>query len=412
MTSTKATCCPTHGRSDDFGNNFNLVDDSLRDLAGTTETAALALGDRLEDYRIRAAEIRGLASGLSAPQAAGWDEFVRSVGIRCDATEHNLYAALVSMQFYDITRQRFEHVADTMRMIRDDSGSDAGLAELCRLQSLHLVHAGDAFAEAVDHTKAMMLGIARDIARVAADAEAIREAIPETLPEETAERTVEALERIRALAGRLSADIENATEVAGGDAVIDIIGTTTAMLERIAVKSGPGDASCREAAHAAKMLEIENRYTMEQERAVHRAVSGKVAAAGPDVDGGEPGGGEGGIDWFTPDVGGESVKAKSEIRVAGDLTICNAASIHGDFLRAYQAGGTATVRFGDVQSVDLSFVQIVCATHRGFLENKRSLSFEGEIPGAVRKVIGESGIVGGACGIKSGPCPWETEEWF
>jgi anti-anti-sigma regulatory factor len=107
----------------------------------------------------------------------------------------------------------------------------------------------------------------------------------------------------------------------------------------------------------------------------------------------------------------KATKKKStagEYRLTGDLTLPTAPELKKLFIKAISAKGDLTFRFDKVGDVDLSFVQILCATHRAVHEKGRKITFTGNVPESFTRLLEESGLnVHVGCSLdNNAECPW------
>ena len=83
-----------------------------------------------------------------------------------------------------------------------------------------------------------------------------------------------------------------------------------------------------------------------------------------------------------------------EHELSGDLTLVNIAEVKTKIASALAAADSVTFRFGEVGSVDLSFVQLLCSAYRTAHDQEKSLSFSGEWPTAFSELAEASGLTG------------------
>jgi len=98
----------------------------------------------------------------------------------------------------------------------------------------------------------------------------------------------------------------------------------------------------------------------------------------------------------------------SSILLEGELTLPRAAELKEALSNALAAADGVTVKFGEVEAVDLSFLQLLCSLHRSALKLDKQLRFEGDIPNAFNVAADEAGftrLMG--CGRgNEGNCLW------
>lgn len=96
---------------------------------------------------------------------------------------------------------------------------------------------------------------------------------------------------------------------------------------------------------------------------------------------------------FTMDEG------KGLMTLSGDLNIQHAQSLRDALLEAVEKVSHLTLNLEQVSSADLSFTQILCATHRTLLAEGKTLAVAGNIPDAVRETVELTGFKG--CAAKN-----------
>ncbi|PLX97919.1 MAG: hypothetical protein C0623_14245, partial [Desulfuromonas sp.] len=79
-----------------------------------------------------------------------------------------------------------------------------------------------------------------------------------------------------------------------------------------------------------------------------------------------------------------------------------------ELLDLVAAGGDVTLRFKEVEDVDLSFIQILCSAHRSLVNNGKTMVIDGQLPESMMKLIDEAGLkVHIGCTFDSTvECPW------
>ena len=102
-------------------------------------------------------------------------------------------------------------------------------------------------------------------------------------------------------------------------------------------------------------------------------------------------------------------KTKSgEFVFSGELGLREAGAISKELAKALAGCETLELKFTDVENVDLSFVQIICALHRSAVENGKHLECKDGWPQPFVDLVNETGLsahVG--CALHDPTdCPW------
>ncbi len=71
---------------------------------------------------------------------------------------------------------------------------------------------------------------------------------------------------------------------------------------------------------------------------------------------------------------------KGTIHLEGDLTLQNAAELRTMLIKAIIDTDTVAIRFGAVQDVDLSCLQLLCSAHRSAVRLNKLIQFAGDLP--------------------------------
>ncbi len=82
---------------------------------------------------------------------------------------------------------------------------------------------------------------------------------------------------------------------------------------------------------------------------------------------------------------------KGAIHLDGDLTLPNAAELRTMLIKSLIDADEVTIRFGAVQDVDLSCLQLLCSAHRSAVRLKRQIRFEGDLPKLLRETADAAG---------------------
>ncbi len=68
------------------------------------------------------------------------------------------------------------------------------------------------------------------------------------------------------------------------------------------------------------------------------------------------------------------------IILEGELTVPHAEELKSAFLKALINGRALNIRFGAVQDVDLSCLQVLCSAHKSAVRMKKQVCFDGTVP--------------------------------
>lgn len=67
------------------------------------------------------------------------------------------------------------------------------------------------------------------------------------------------------------------------------------------------------------------------------------------------------------------------MRLSGDLTVNNAAAIHKKICEYLDEAGELVVEMGEVSNIDMTFVQLVCISHRAFTLQDKHFGISGDM---------------------------------
>ncbi len=95
---------------------------------------------------------------------------------------------------------------------------------------------------------------------------------------------------------------------------------------------------------------------------------------------------------------------KGILHLEGDLTLPTAAELRALLIKSLIDADSVTVRFGAVQDLDLSCLQLLCSAHRSAVRLKKQIRFEGNLP----KVLQETAEAAGYSRVKG--CQLDTEK--
>ncbi|MBF0380457.1 MAG: STAS domain-containing protein [Magnetococcales bacterium] len=77
--------------------------------------------------------------------------------------------------------------------------------------------------------------------------------------------------------------------------------------------------------------------------------------------------------------------------LSGDLTVQYASTFKEALLEGVFGADTLVIDFAEVERMDLSTVQLLCATHRAIKKNNKNLIIAGTVPAIVRETIADAG---------------------
>lgn len=105
----------------------------------------------------------------------------------------------------------------------------------------------------------------------------------------------------------------------------------------------------------------------------------------------------------------KKVDAKKQVVLSGSLSLGRAGEIREELLLALDESKTVHILLQDVDDVDLSLVQILCAVHRSALNMKKSVQLD-DCPEIFDRLAEEAGLQGhvGCSLAVDGDCLWLT----
>ncbi|MEO5331097.1 MAG: STAS domain-containing protein [Magnetococcus sp. YQC-5] len=80
--------------------------------------------------------------------------------------------------------------------------------------------------------------------------------------------------------------------------------------------------------------------------------------------------------------------------LSGSLTIQQALSLQEILLQAVGEGNQLAINVEQVETLDLTALQLLCAAHRSLIKNGKKVTREGAIPEIVHRIVRESGFLG------------------
>ncbi|MBF0193087.1 MAG: STAS domain-containing protein [Magnetococcales bacterium] len=87
----------------------------------------------------------------------------------------------------------------------------------------------------------------------------------------------------------------------------------------------------------------------------------------------------------------DKLNSTGTMKLSGDLSVQNAATLKEALLDGLNSSETLVIDFAKVERMDLSTVQLLCATHRAINESNKNLVIAGTIPAIVKETILEAG---------------------
>ncbi|MEO5345232.1 MAG: STAS domain-containing protein [Magnetococcus sp. YQC-9] len=88
----------------------------------------------------------------------------------------------------------------------------------------------------------------------------------------------------------------------------------------------------------------------------------------------------------------DSARSVGTLSLTGDLTIRNAAELKEAVANAMDQSKQLEVNLSEVERLDLTTLQILCAAHRALLKRGKSLSISGSIPTLIRETVQQAGF--------------------
>ena len=102
--------------------------------------------------------------------------------------------------------------------------------------------------------------------------------------------------------------------------------------------------------------------------------------------------------------------ATKDLVLSGSLSLRSASDIRKQLLVALDEADTVKLLLQDVEDVDLSLVQIICAAHRSAVSNNKVLLLQDKLPDAFVQIIEDAGLNGhiGCSTDDRGCCVWQN----
>lgn len=86
------------------------------------------------------------------------------------------------------------------------------------------------------------------------------------------------------------------------------------------------------------------------------------------------------------------------VAVEGELTIAHAGELRSVLARSTEEAASVVIRFGSIDDVDLSCLQLLCSAHRTLAKKNKDLRMEGEGVRRIFSVAEKAGYSQNACG--------------
>jgi anti-anti-sigma regulatory factor len=86
-------------------------------------------------------------------------------------------------------------------------------------------------------------------------------------------------------------------------------------------------------------------------------------------------------------------KEQAIVELSGNLTLSHANEIRDKLINAIDGSASIAVRFGGVQDVDLSCLQLMCSAHRSALKKHKQIAVEGPVPMALKEAATAAGFM-------------------
>ena len=91
-------------------------------------------------------------------------------------------------------------------------------------------------------------------------------------------------------------------------------------------------------------------------------------------------------------VSRQKMDGQREVFLAGNLTLARSLAVKEDLERALEAERVA-ISFGEVESVDLAFLQVLCAARHTALRDGKEVVFPGEtVPAVIAELVKDVGL--------------------
>jgi len=99
---------------------------------------------------------------------------------------------------------------------------------------------------------------------------------------------------------------------------------------------------------------------------------------------------------------------RTEMILSGSLTLFHAAALRQHLLDALDLSAHLTLRLGQVEEFDITFAQLLCATHYAAVQAGKQLTLTGDKDGTYGRMRAAAGLVRSySCGrVADASCLW------
>ena len=88
-------------------------------------------------------------------------------------------------------------------------------------------------------------------------------------------------------------------------------------------------------------------------------------------------------------------EGQREVFLAGNLTLARSLAVKEELERALE-GSPVVISFGEVEHVDLAFLQVLCAARRTALRDGKEIAFRGgAVPSVIAELVKDAGLYQG-----------------
>ena len=100
---------------------------------------------------------------------------------------------------------------------------------------------------------------------------------------------------------------------------------------------------------------------------------------------------------------------KREVVLSGSLSLGAASAIRQQLLDAFDEADTVKLLLHDIDDIDLSIVQIICAAHRSAILKNKTLILQDNLPELFAQIIEDAGLDGhiGCSADEKECCVWQ-----
>ena len=98
---------------------------------------------------------------------------------------------------------------------------------------------------------------------------------------------------------------------------------------------------------------------------------------------------------------------EATLRWKGTLTVAGAGELRDDLLRVFDKASHLSVVIESAESMDVSFIQLLCATHRAAIAGQKKITVEA--PHHVRRIVERAGFGHSCLEFRDEVCLWSQE---